>query len=114
MISMTSDWTSEPVGSVPGKCSWRPPNMSRSVPEARGAPSICASTYAGSWRHGKRPQVANAKVTAGLKCAPEMWPTAYTITMTASPHTMATPGNVICPFWLALIVTAPHPAKMRK
>ena len=103
MNSSTSAWTSDPDGTVPKKCSL--PNKSRSVMLAAVDPRTCAAVYAGTCttsdhqqhleieiienipkeRHivlqaptclqGKRPQVAKASVTAGLKCAPEMWPT---------------------------------------
>src|SRR5581483_947388 len=33
----------------------------------------------------QRPLVKTASVTAGLKCPPEMWPPAYTITISAEP-----------------------------
>lgn len=63
--------------------------------------------------HGNLPHVAKAIVTAGLKWAPDMWPTEYTMTMTASPHTTQMPGKVIIPL-LRFIVTEAHPAKIRK
>ena len=40
------------------------------------APIICAATYPGTFAHGKLPIVASAMVTAGLRCAPLMRPTA--------------------------------------
>src|SRR6185312_10233930 len=38
------------------------------------APMICAARYIGTSRHAKPPCDASAKVTAGLKCAPEIAP----------------------------------------
>jgi hypothetical protein len=63
--------------------------------------------------HGNLPQVAKAIETAGLKCAPEMWPTEYTMTMTTRPHTMHIPGNVMTPV-LKFTVTDAHPANITK
>ena len=114
MNSMTSDCTSEPAGTVPKKCSLAFPNSSRSVRLAAVAPITCAAAYAGTCFQGNRPQVANATETAGFRCAPEMWPTEYTITITASPHTMQMPGNVTVPPVRRFTATAAHPAKMRK
>src|SRR4051794_25975593 len=49
--------------------------------------------YAGASRPGKRPPRHNPTVTAGLKCAPEIGPTAYAIVRTLSPNASATPAK---------------------
>lgn len=64
--------------------------------------------------HGNLLQVAKATVTAGLKWAPEMCPTEYTMTMTTSPHTIDMPGKVMVPPLLKFTATEPHPANIRK
>lgn len=111
--SMTSDCAWAPPGSVAGTGACRPPNMSRSTTLAAVAAAVCASAYAGARLHGKRPATAKPRVTAGLRCAPETWPTAYTIAMTAAPHATATPGNVTAPFFSSTVM-APSPANIRK
>src|SRR5438876_368085 len=49
--------------------------------------------YAGASRPGKRPPRHNPTVTAGLKCAPEIGPTAYAMVRTLSPNASATPAK---------------------
>lgn len=62
---------------------------------------------------GKCRNIAKVIVTAGLKWAPEMCPTEYTITITINPHTTETPGNEIEPYIL-FTATEPQPAKITK
>ncbi len=49
------------------------------------APKTCAAMYAGVSRHGSPPCQASARVTAGLKCAPEIDPNAKIKATKAAP-----------------------------
>jgi hypothetical protein len=66
---------SEPLGSVAPTCATFP-SEPRSTSAAASAPASCAGQYTATRRHGKCRVSANANVTAGLKWAPEMCPTA--------------------------------------
>ena len=58
--------------------------------------------------------MAKPTVTAGFMCAPEMWPTVYTMTMTAIPHTTVIPGNVTTPCFSPFTTMAAMPANSKK
>src|SRR5688572_20420524 len=82
----------------------------------RNAPIICAETYPATFIHGKLPMVASAIVTAGLRCAPLMRPTAYTAIVTATPHpTVMTIQPEFAPFDRArrTFATTPSPSRIR-
>ena len=74
-------------------------------------PMSCATMYGGTWRFGKCPAIEKARVTAGLMCAPEMWPVAKIATITARPNESPTPRWVTAPPETSLITAAPGPAK---
>src|SRR5258708_6246550 len=48
------------------------PNITCAIATPTNAPASCATTYAGTSRHGVPPCAASESVTAGLKCAPEI------------------------------------------
>jgi hypothetical protein len=52
------------------------PSEPRKIAAAASAPSSCATQWAPVRGQGKWRLSANAKLKAGLKCAPEMCPTA--------------------------------------
>jgi hypothetical protein len=52
------------------------PSEPRKIAAATSAPASCAPQYANVRDQGKWRLSAKAKLTAGLKCAPEMCPTA--------------------------------------
>ena len=65
-----------------------PSNPCMSVKSARPAitlPRSCAPTYNGTRPQASRPPIAAPTETAGLKCPPEIRPTAYAITRTVRP-----------------------------
>ena len=53
-----------------------PEAMTNRTPAPRMAATTCVTTYAATSRHANRPAEASPTVTAGLKCPPEMCPTA--------------------------------------
>lgn len=57
---------------------------------------------------GKCRYVANARVTAGFMCAPEIWPTEYIMTVTMRPPATDCPNWEIREGLAALIPAAPH------
>jgi hypothetical protein len=65
--------------------------MTRSISPARTAPISCATTYTTACTTPTRPTTANAIVTAGLKCPPEIAPNAETITERIRPWASAMP-----------------------
>ena len=67
-------------------------NKNSKIHEAVRAPNSCAIIYFGTSIHLNLLATAKPRVTAGLKCAPEISPKAYIIDITMSPHVMATPG----------------------
>lgn len=73
MNSSTREW----VGSVAGRVAPRAPTcpkVAQRTPDAAAAPANCAARYPGTRRHANSPTAAKPRVTAGLKCAPEVWP----------------------------------------
>ena len=65
--------------------------MTQSAAAASTAATTCVAAYAGTSFQANRFAAARPTVTAGLKCPPEMWPTAYAIVRTVSPKASATP-----------------------
>ena len=69
-VSKTNDCTQLPLsGNVAPKFATLPKLIRNNI-EAAIAPTDCAKIYGSTRRLGKNPLVQNAKVTAGLKCAP--------------------------------------------
>lgn len=69
----------------------------------------------GTWDHGKCLNVANAMVTDGFRCAPEMWPVDKITTITASPEHAALPSSVSAPlyFWFTIGPAAAENIRMK-
>ena len=64
--------------------------MNRSASAAIVAASNCVNQYTAASGSAILRVTTNPKVTAGLKCPPEMWPTAEAITAITSPCANAT------------------------
>src|SRR3954464_1437748 len=69
--------------------------ISHNVAEAAIAAITCVTMYGTASFHAKRLAAARPIVIAGLKCPPEMWPTAYAIVSTVNPNAKATPTKPI-------------------
>lgn len=107
--SRSSDWPFDPRGSVAPR--WATvPNIPRSSRLAAIAPPHWASRYGPTRDHGKWRAQANASVTAGLKCAPEICPTALIITKIIRLNVSPIPTCVTPPPVVASMITAPVPA----
>ncbi len=73
------------------------PSSSRRASAASVAPMHWAKTYAGTFRQASRRSIANATVTAGFRCAPQIGPTVSIMQNTTSPNANATPACPIAP-----------------
>src|SRR5450631_1505462 len=101
-----------PVATKPGL----PLAMSSRRPPATRPATTWVAIYAGASLHSNRLATARPMVTAGLKWAPETWPTAYAIVITVSPKASATPRKPMpTEIWsgllmnLAAITALPQP-----
>ena len=104
--SQAKDWRSDPAGWVTPR-SASGPSVARRGSAATVAPRIWADAYAATLDHGRCRPIAKAIETAGLKWAPEMWPSAYTMTAMTRPKASATDVGG-SPFAIA-----PQPKKTR-
>src|SRR3954466_1441780 len=95
----------------PGTNPGLPLAIRKSVTAAAIAPATCATTYAGIARAGNRPPAQSPTVTAGLKCPPEIGPSAYAAVSTDRPNASETPTKPMPKAGKAPATTAlPQPA----
>src|SRR5688572_27677651 len=86
--------------------------MRYSTPAPTIPPTTCAAMYGTSRVVGKRPPVHKPNDTAGLKCPPEIGPSAYAPVTTVSPKASDTPSNPMPTSGNAAASTAlPHPPR---
>src|SRR5688500_1785014 len=75
-------------------------------------PRTCATVYGNSKAEGKRPPAHRPTDTAGLKCPPEIGPSAYAPLSTVRPNASDTPRSPIPTAGKAAASTAlPHPPR---
>jgi hypothetical protein len=89
-------------------------NLADTHPKSDRYEGLSTCMILGFYPHGKRLQLAKAMVTAGLKWAPETWPTEQIITITVKPQVMAMPGSITTPSIVWFTTTTAQPANMRK
>lgn len=80
---------------------WKIPLMAN---DAQREPQTWARIYPGTWVHGKCRVAANARVTAGFKWAPQIWPREDTMIITASPAHAASLNSVSAPAYLRFTI----------
>ena len=91
---MTIPGDAQTAGSGTPSCPWliaSTGNVVRQMSAAAVAPSSCARMYGPTLIIGRRLVTKNPIVTAGLKCAPEMPPNAFTAMASANPCASAMP-----------------------
>ena len=69
MVKTPAVWSS--YGSTFGS---RADSSNKPMPRRANAPAICAIEYGTNFTQENRRNTAKAKVTAGFKCAPEIFP----------------------------------------
>ena len=114
MNSVKKAWAVEMVtsGTVtpPERKGWNTP---LSAKPAQMEPRTWTATYAGTWIQGKCRSTANAMVSDGFRCAPEMWPVERMTVITASPVQAALPNGEIALLYFWFTIGAAVAKKMR-
>ena len=72
------------------------------------------TTYPGTRRQGKSLRRANARLTAGLRWAPETAPMKRMIAITISPGAATAAVLLMAPWLVALTTAPPAPTRTRK